>query len=69
MLIQSVRLSPVTFQDSGRLHKLYKLGQVVRAKVVEVSSQPQRLVLSLTGRGRCFYAATFAACFVSCHDG
>lgn len=35
-------------QDAGRLQKLYKLGQAVRAKVVEVSSQSQRLVLSFT---------------------
>lgn len=37
------------FQDAGHPEKLYKLGQAVRAKVVEVNSRPQRFVLSLTG--------------------
>ncbi|XP_059206896.1 protein RRP5 homolog isoform X2 [Centropristis striata] len=39
-------------KDASRPDKLYKLGQAVRAKVVEVvevSSKPQRLVMSLTG--------------------
>lgn len=38
------------FQDASHPEKLYKLGQAVHAKVVEVNSKPQRLVLSLTGR-------------------
>ncbi len=37
------------FQDASHPEKLYKLGQAVRAKVVEVNSKPQRLVLSLIG--------------------
>lgn len=36
-------------KDAGHPEKLYKLGQAVRAKVVEVNSKPQRFVLSLTG--------------------
>uniref|UniRef100_A0A3Q3IP10 Protein RRP5 homolog n=1 Tax=Monopterus albus TaxID=43700 RepID=A0A3Q3IP10_MONAL len=36
-------------QDASHPEKLYKLGQAVRAKVVEVSSKPRRFVLSLTG--------------------
>ncbi|KAM9314482.1 protein RRP5 homolog [Pholidichthys leucotaenia] len=36
-------------KDVNHPEKLYKLGQAVRAKVVEVSARPQRLVLSLTG--------------------
>ncbi|XP_061625770.1 protein RRP5 homolog isoform X1 [Phyllopteryx taeniolatus] len=36
-------------KDSSRPEKLYKLGQAVKAKVVEVSLKPQRLLLSLTG--------------------
>lgn len=43
-------LNSAYFQDAGHPEKLYKLGQAVRAKVVEVSSKPQRFVLSLTGR-------------------
>ncbi|KAF3843991.1 hypothetical protein F7725_016039 [Dissostichus mawsoni] len=35
--------------DASHPEKLYKLGQAVNAKVVEVSSKPQRLMLSLTG--------------------
>uniref|UniRef100_A0A3Q2R2T8 Protein RRP5 homolog n=1 Tax=Fundulus heteroclitus TaxID=8078 RepID=A0A3Q2R2T8_FUNHE len=37
------------FQDANHPEKLYKLGQAVRAKVVEASVQPRRFVLSLTG--------------------
>ncbi|XP_040891171.1 protein RRP5 homolog isoform X2 [Toxotes jaculatrix] len=36
-------------KDASHPEKRYKLGQAVRAKVVEVSSKPHRLVLSLTG--------------------
>ncbi|KAK2919332.1 protein RRP5 homolog isoform X1 [Channa argus] len=36
-------------KDASHPEKLYKLGQAVRAKVVEVSSKPHRFVLSLTG--------------------
>lgn len=36
-------------KDASHPEKLYKLGQAVHAKVVEVNSKPQRLVLSLTG--------------------
>ncbi|KAM7009922.1 protein RRP5 homolog [Tautogolabrus adspersus] len=36
-------------KDANHPEKLYKLGSAVYAKVVEVSSKPQRLVLSLTG--------------------
>ncbi|XP_029285082.1 protein RRP5 homolog isoform X2 [Cottoperca gobio] len=36
-------------KDAGHPEKLYKLGQAVHAKVVEVNSKPQRLMLSLTG--------------------
>ncbi|XP_019115722.2 protein RRP5 homolog isoform X1 [Larimichthys crocea] len=36
-------------KDAGHPEKLYKLGQAVRAQVVEVNAKPQRLVLSLTG--------------------
>ncbi|MEQ2212516.1 hypothetical protein XENOCAPTIV_000763, partial [Xenoophorus captivus] len=36
-------------QDAGHPEKLFKLGQAVRAQVVEVSVQPHRFVLSLTG--------------------
>nr|XP_020451870.1 protein RRP5 homolog [Monopterus albus] len=36
-------------KDASHPEKLYKLGQAVRAKVVEVSSKPRRFVLSLTG--------------------
>ncbi|KAI3352853.1 hypothetical protein L3Q82_019426 [Scortum barcoo] len=36
-------------KDAGHPEKLYKLGQAVRAKVVEVNSKPQRFALSLTG--------------------
>ncbi|XP_049426867.1 protein RRP5 homolog isoform X1 [Epinephelus fuscoguttatus] len=36
-------------KDASHPEKLYKLGQAVRAKVVEVNSKPQRLILSLTG--------------------
>ncbi|KAF7663388.1 hypothetical protein LDENG_00211330 [Lucifuga dentata] len=36
-------------KDASHPEKLYKLGQVVRAKVVEVKFRSQRLVLSLTG--------------------
>ncbi|XP_056228146.1 protein RRP5 homolog isoform X2 [Seriola aureovittata] len=36
-------------KDARHPEKLYKLGQAVRAKVVEVSSKPHRFVLSLTG--------------------
>ncbi|XP_034544205.1 protein RRP5 homolog isoform X2 [Notolabrus celidotus] len=36
-------------KDAGHPEKLYKLGSAVLAKVVEVSSSPQRFVLSLTG--------------------
>lgn len=36
-------------KDTGHLEKLYKLGQAVKAKVVEVGSKPHRFVLSLTG--------------------
>uniref|UniRef100_A0AAV2LNK6 Protein RRP5 homolog n=1 Tax=Knipowitschia caucasica TaxID=637954 RepID=A0AAV2LNK6_KNICA len=34
-------------KDAGHPEKLFKLGQAIRAKVVDVSSKPQRLVLSL----------------------
>ena len=40
------------FQDASHPEKLYKLGQAVRATVVEASIKPHRFVLSLTGR-RC----------------
>ncbi|KAM4594543.1 protein RRP5 homolog [Fundulus diaphanus] len=36
-------------KDANHPEKLYKLGQAVRAKVVEASVQPHRFVLSLTG--------------------
>ncbi|XP_072319242.1 protein RRP5 homolog [Eucyclogobius newberryi] len=36
-------------KDAGHPEKLYKLGQAVQAKVVDVSLKPQRFVLSLTG--------------------
>ncbi|KAK7930283.1 hypothetical protein WMY93_006678 [Mugilogobius chulae] len=36
-------------KDAGHPEKLYKLGQAIQAKVVEVSFKPQRFVLSLTG--------------------
>ncbi|KAK2815754.1 hypothetical protein Q5P01_026221 [Channa striata] len=36
-------------KDASHPEKLYKLGQAVHAKVVEVSSKPHRFVLSLTG--------------------
>ncbi|KAM9362984.1 protein RRP5 homolog [Symphorus nematophorus] len=36
-------------KDAGHPEKLYKLGQAVRARVVEVNSKPHRFVLSLTG--------------------
>ncbi|XP_042340555.1 protein RRP5 homolog isoform X2 [Plectropomus leopardus] len=36
-------------KDASHPEKLYKLGQAVHAKVVEVSSTPQRFTLSLTG--------------------
>ncbi|XP_041840076.1 protein RRP5 homolog [Melanotaenia boesemani] len=36
-------------KDASHPEKLYKLGQAVRAKVVEVSVKPRRFVLSLTG--------------------
>ncbi|KAM7418676.1 hypothetical protein PAMA_016009 [Pampus argenteus] len=36
-------------KDVSHPEKLYKLGQVIRAKVVEVCSKPQRLALSVTG--------------------
>lgn len=36
-------------KDASHLEKLYKLGQAVRAKVVEVNSKLQRFALSLTG--------------------
>ncbi|XP_069561077.1 protein RRP5 homolog isoform X2 [Brachyistius frenatus] len=36
-------------KDAGHPEKLYKLGQAVRVKVVEVSVKPHRFVLSLTG--------------------
>uniref|UniRef100_A0A671UEH3 Protein RRP5 homolog n=1 Tax=Sparus aurata TaxID=8175 RepID=A0A671UEH3_SPAAU len=36
-------------EDGGHPEKLFKLGQAVRGKVVEVISKPQRFVLSLTG--------------------
>uniref|UniRef100_A0A3P9LQM6 Protein RRP5 homolog n=1 Tax=Oryzias latipes TaxID=8090 RepID=A0A3P9LQM6_ORYLA len=36
-------------KDAGHPEKLYKLGQAVRAKVVEVGVIPPRFVLSLTG--------------------
>lgn len=35
-------------KDAGRPEKLYKPGQAVRAKLVEVSAKPHRFVLSLT---------------------
>lgn len=37
-------------QEAAHPEKLYKLGQAVRAKVVEVNAKPQRFLLSLTGR-------------------
>lgn len=37
-------------QDASHPEKLFKLGQAVRAKVVEASVQPHRFVLSLSGR-------------------
>ncbi|CAK6962864.1 protein RRP5 homolog [Scomber scombrus] len=36
-------------KDASHPEKLYKLGQAVHAKVVEVTSKPQRLALSVTG--------------------
>ncbi|XP_054459743.1 protein RRP5 homolog [Anoplopoma fimbria] len=36
-------------KDASHPEKLFKLGQTVHAKVVEVNSKPQRLMLSLTG--------------------
>ncbi|XP_070711893.1 protein RRP5 homolog isoform X2 [Pempheris klunzingeri] len=36
-------------KDASHPEKLYKLGQAVSARVVEVNFKPQRLVLSLTG--------------------
>ncbi|XP_031720539.1 protein RRP5 homolog isoform X1 [Anarrhichthys ocellatus] len=36
-------------KDASHPEKMYKLGQAVRATVVEVNSKPQRFVLSLTG--------------------
>ncbi|KAM3865426.1 protein RRP5 homolog [Diretmus argenteus] len=36
-------------KDANHPEKLYKLGQTVSAKVVEVTSKPRRFVLSLTG--------------------
>ncbi|XP_076001559.1 protein RRP5 homolog isoform X2 [Genypterus blacodes] len=36
-------------KDASHPEKLYKLGQAVRAKVVEVNASPQRFVLSLIG--------------------
>ncbi|XP_054634148.1 protein RRP5 homolog isoform X2 [Dunckerocampus dactyliophorus] len=36
-------------KDSSHPEKIYKLGQTVKAKVVEVNLKPQYLVLSLTG--------------------
>ncbi|KAG7223841.1 hypothetical protein INR49_026524 [Caranx melampygus] len=36
-------------KDASHPEKVHKLGQAVRAKVVEVSSKPHRFVLSLTG--------------------
>ncbi|XP_051239912.1 protein RRP5 homolog isoform X1 [Dicentrarchus labrax] len=36
-------------KDAGHPEKLFKLGQAVRARVVEVNSKPHRFVLSLTG--------------------
>ncbi|XP_061578811.1 protein RRP5 homolog isoform X2 [Cololabis saira] len=36
-------------KDASHPEKLYKLGQAVRAKVVEVRAKPHRFVLSLTG--------------------
>ncbi|XP_026215037.1 protein RRP5 homolog isoform X2 [Anabas testudineus] len=36
-------------KDASHPEKLYKLGQAVRAKVVEVSTKPHRVALSLTG--------------------
>ncbi|XP_047435563.1 protein RRP5 homolog isoform X2 [Mugil cephalus] len=36
-------------KDANHPEKLFKLGQAVRAKVVDVSSKPHRLALSLTG--------------------
>ncbi|XP_076584082.1 protein RRP5 homolog isoform X2 [Chaetodon auriga] len=36
-------------KDAGHPEKLYKLGQAVHAKVVEVNSKPQRFTLSLNG--------------------
>lgn len=36
-------------KDAGHPEKLFKLGQAVHARVVEVNSKPHRFVLSLTG--------------------
>ncbi|XP_071359529.1 protein RRP5 homolog isoform X2 [Trachinotus anak] len=36
-------------KDASHPEKLYKLGQAIRAQVVEVSSKPHRFMLSLTG--------------------
>lgn len=36
-------------KDAGHPEKLFKLGQAVQAKIVDVASKPQRLLLSLTG--------------------
>lgn len=49
-LISNRCLNSAYFQDAGHPEKLYKLGQAVRAQVVEVNTKPQRFVLSLTGR-------------------
>lgn len=38
------------FEDISHPEKLYKLGQAVRARVVEASFSPHRFVLSLTGK-------------------
>lgn len=58
-------LNSASFQDAGHPEKLYKLGQAVRAKVVEMNSKPQRFVLSLTGRrsSDCFI---IVYCFSDC---
>ncbi|KAF6716045.1 RRP5-like protein [Oryzias melastigma] len=47
----TVELLAIISDLKNALHpeKLYKLGQAVRAKVVEVSAKPPRFVLSLTG--------------------
>lgn len=43
-------LAMITYpKDASHPEKLYKLGQAVHAKVVEVTSKPQRLALSVTG--------------------